>query len=321
MINNSWATRLYDELVGLHDKVAELDNLIQRDEGGEKIDVGEIQAVFDSLNTLLNSEYWTTILKKHEDDPREALWDGSGDNTADEPYYGDAIDFYKAVKLFHATAMEYWFRFKRMGGQHTLFELTGNGSDYHLMTKIERLYEDATSFLIYDDSVMEHAKQRTADRLVKMLEEAEEKTVHVTQPDMPTKPDTKPQNPAGITTTTKSKRSKVTTGTYQPGMDDIPDEISAQDGPVPPDAFRWNGTLQKGCPGTAWRLLDTLWKEQNRTSLISDLADPVWRDHAIVPDENQVGHVRKKTNKFLNDHQIPFKVSKKGDYISLKEKQ
>lgn len=110
----------------------------------------------------------------------------------------------------------------------------------------------------------------------------------------------------------------VMAGDKQEVSETLDNEKPAQDGPVPPDAFRWNGNLCDGCPGIAWRLLDALWKKDNKTSKIEDLKEPVWHEHSIAIDENQIGDVRKKVNKFLKEHKIPFQVSKKGEFITLK---
>jgi hypothetical protein len=90
------------------------------------------------------------------------------------------------------------------------------------------------------------------------------------------------------------------------------------DGPVPPDAFLYNGKRFGGLPPTAWRLIRELWSASGRTREIDFLADPVWRDHALYPDENQVGDVRKAANSFFKANELPFRVSKKGQFLTLK---
>ena len=158
--NRPWQTQLYDELVNLHDKAIDLDNLIRRSDNREEIDISEIHAVFKSLDDLLNSEYWVTTLKEHENEPRYVMCDETCGISPGDPYYGDAIDFYKAVNLFHGAAEDQWERHKHLGGHDVLLELTSNGSDINIMFKIEEYYEAATSYLIYEDGVLEHAKKR-----------------------------------------------------------------------------------------------------------------------------------------------------------------
>ncbi len=89
-------------------------------------------------------------------------------------------------------------------------------------------------------------------------------------------------------------------------------------GPVPPDAFRWDGKLHRGLAPTAWRLVHELWKADENSREIDSLAEPVWRDHAIGPDENQVAEVRKTSNAFFTACGLPFRVSKKAAYLTLK---
>lgn len=89
------------------------------------------------------------------------------------------------------------------------------------------------------------------------------------------------------------------------------------DGPVPPDAFCWRGKGYDEIPPTPWRLVDSLWTAKNRTREIASLGEPVWKDHVILPDENAITACRKVTNAFFSKHDIPFRVRKKGDYVSL----
>lgn len=96
-----------------------------------------------------------------------------------------------------------------------------------------------------------------------------------------------------------------------------PDEPPLVDGPIPPDKFRWDGAVIEGLQATPWRLLDVLWKASNKVHRIDELGGPVWRDHAIYPDETAFGSARKRVNEFLREGNVPYRVKKNGDYAVL----
>jgi hypothetical protein len=92
------------------------------------------------------------------------------------------------------------------------------------------------------------------------------------------------------------------------------------DGPVPPNAFFWNGSLFEGLQEVPWRLVNVLWSAKNRTLPIdTELGSVVWLDHAEVPGDDQIGGARKKANHFFSQNAIPLAVSKSSrTHVSLK---
>ncbi len=91
------------------------------------------------------------------------------------------------------------------------------------------------------------------------------------------------------------------------------------DGPVAPDAFRHNGQRYESLSPTPWRLVRELWEAPCRTCEIIDLREPVWGDHARDPGENEIAAARSGANAFFTKHELPFRVSKCGDFLTLKD--
>jgi len=49
-----------------------------------------------------------------------------------------------------------------------------------------------------------------------------------------------------------------------------------------------------------------LWGRRDRTASALDLAEPVWGDHELEPDKNQLGGTRRDINSFLRKHKVPL---------------
>ena len=96
--------------------------------------------------------------------------------------------------------------------------------------------------------------------------------------------------------------------------------LAEPDGPVAPNAFRWNGKLFEGLQEVPWRLVDALWIAKNQTLPIdTELGRLVWFDHAEVPGDDQIGGARNKANRFFLQHSVPLAVSKSSStHVSLK---
>lgn len=97
--------------------------------------------------------------------------------------------------------------------------------------------------------------------------------------------------------------------------------VVGADGPFGTDGFRWCGSDNHGLTPKPFRLVDALWKAPNRTLEFSDLAEPVFRDHAVSVTESTVGSLRREANNFFKTRELPFRVAISGDRVTLKEKK
>lgn len=66
------------------------------------------------------------------------------------------------------------------------------------------------------------------------------------------------------------------------------------------------------------RLLNFLLSRQDRQCLVEDLALPVWCDENESITDNQIGSLRRNTNKFFQTHAIPYEISTRAGYVRLK---
>ena len=94
-----------------------------------------------------------------------------------------------------------------------------------------------------------------------------------------------------------------------PGSD--PPAPTDQDGPCHPYTWRHKGqklpdhSLQRA----TWNLVKHLWNDPEHTATFDELAEPVFRDHSMVPDDNQIGKQRALANKFFSKRGISWKVA------------
>jgi hypothetical protein len=90
------------------------------------------------------------------------------------------------------------------------------------------------------------------------------------------------------------------------------------DGPLGPDAFIWEGKKYSGLSMIPWRLLFAIWNTRDRCLEINDtLGGEVWGDHALEPDDNAIGTARKACNTFFDEHPLPFRMQKRGNFVRI----
>lgn len=85
---------------------------------------------------------------------------------------------------------------------------------------------------------------------------------------------------------------------------------NAEEGPVAPNGFWYNGTRYDGMPPKPWLLVHHLWSCEAQECDIMDLAEPVWGDdnESVSPNGN-LGSVRRDANKFFRKKALPFRVT------------
>src|SRR5262249_2087302 len=83
-----------------------------------------------------------------------------------------------------------------------------------------------------------------------------------------------------------------------------PSDIRLDDGPVPPDKFRYQGNELIIQRPKVWNLISALWRAKRWTIAFDDLAQPVWGDHAKLVDESSLGSVRRDANNFFSENDI-----------------
>jgi hypothetical protein len=92
------------------------------------------------------------------------------------------------------------------------------------------------------------------------------------------------------------------------------------DGPVPPDAFWYKGSIFHGLQPKPYRLVEHLWTCTNMTADVRDLAEPVWGDHEAETGDNALGSVRRQANRFFQRHAIPYQVRIKNKTVLLERR-
>ena len=94
-----------------------------------------------------------------------------------------------------------------------------------------------------------------------------------------------------------------------------------EDGPCHLYTWRHNGRKldEQKLEPTTWRLLNHLWHAHERTAFLIDLAEPVFQDHELIPDKDQVGTQRSKANNFFKAEGILLKVKIKDDKVLLQK--
>ncbi len=101
----------------------------------------------------------------------------------------------------------------------------------------------------------------------------------------------------------------------------VPRDVSdgTADGPVHPGSFSWAGQSFSGLAPKPYRAVCYLWSQGNRTAPVDDLAEPVWEDHEMMPDNNAIGGLRRQINRFFRKHGIPFHAAVKNHCILLRD--
>ena len=81
------------------------------------------------------------------------------------------------------------------------------------------------------------------------------------------------------------------------------------DGPIPPNAFRWQGTVFEKCPPTSWKLLNYCWDSPNHCGGFDGMAEAVWGDSEYVFAGDPIRQAATKLTKFFKDHGIPLRCA------------
>lgn len=114
--------------------------------------------------------------------------------------------------------------------------------------------------------------------------------------------------------------SGIDAGVLPPGPKD-----SSDDGPIPPNAFRWQGEEYYGLSRKPWLLVAHMWPRKNKSSDDQALvASGIWDDLRDVTKDS-VGSVRRDANRFFRENRLPWSVtiskdpaSKNGMLVTLK---
>src|SRR5690349_8981862 len=93
-------------------------------------------------------------------------------------------------------------------------------------------------------------------------------------------------------------------------MNESTSQRSLPDGPCHPQTWRHAGsTLAPLClQPLTWNLVEFLWNKRDRTATFQELAEPVWRDHALTLGSAQIGRQRTLANRFFQKNGIPFLI-------------
>lgn len=82
-----------------------------------------------------------------------------------------------------------------------------------------------------------------------------------------------------------------------------------EDGPIPPNAFKWSGVVHHGLAPVPWKLLDFCWKSSNHSGPYDGMAEAVWGDRGELFSEDAVKSAAKKVREFFRDNDIPLTCS------------
>jgi len=82
------------------------------------------------------------------------------------------------------------------------------------------------------------------------------------------------------------------------------------DGPCPTYTWRHKGRkIDDRMQRATWELVNHLWGKKDLWAVFDELGKPMYGDHAMTPDGNQVGRQRGLANMFFRSHGIPWKVA------------
>jgi hypothetical protein len=86
----------------------------------------------------------------------------------------------------------------------------------------------------------------------------------------------------------------------------------------------YHGSMKiRGVRGQKWKLLDHLVAheafDEDNACFLEALAEPVWGDHAINVTPKKIDQLSSKTSKWLNFHQIPYRITRTGDCMWLEK--
>jgi hypothetical protein len=85
--------------------------------------------------------------------------------------------------------------------------------------------------------------------------------------------------------------------------------LHPQGGPCD-DGFRWQGKVSHGLGnGKPRQLIDFLWGREGHPATFEDLAKPIYGDHAVVVEYDQVRGLAARANSFFRENDIPLMVS------------
>ncbi|NLF70550.1 MAG: hypothetical protein GX575_16085 [Candidatus Anammoximicrobium sp.] len=102
-------------------------------------------------------------------------------------------------------------------------------------------------------------------------------------------------------------------GEGDPASRDVQDggDVSEdQDGPLPPNRFRFNGTCHNMRP-VPWKLLYAMWGRESRH--VNDVEAEVWED-SLPPEKT--GTTMYRVNKVLEKAGYPSKLSRCADFLT-----
>jgi hypothetical protein len=108
------------------------------------------------------------------------------------------------------------------------------------------------------------------------------------------------------------------TGEYWRALNTPAEQHAESDGPVV--GFRWrrNGELIEGTmQPAAWRMVNHLWKQPDRSASFDGLKVPVYDDSDHVADASNFGALRKAANKYFRVNSVPLRITIKKTAVSL----
>jgi len=90
------------------------------------------------------------------------------------------------------------------------------------------------------------------------------------------------------------------------------------DGPAV--GFRWRldgNIIQETMQPAAWRMVNYLWQQQDRSATFDSLKVPVYEDAEHIADADAFGSLRRAANGYFEAHGVPWRVGIKKTVVSL----
>jgi hypothetical protein len=93
----------------------------------------------------------------------------------------------------------------------------------------------------------------------------------------------------------------------------------AADGPIPPDAFLFDGHRFDGLARQPFLALQYLWTQPSRAATKEDLAEPVFGDTNELVTKGQLHNIRRDLNEFFRSHRLPFTARVANGYLTVEQ--
>lgn len=95
--------------------------------------------------------------------------------------------------------------------------------------------------------------------------------------------------------------------------------MSLPDGPSPPNLFAFAGETFEISSPAVWRLMNHVWNSPNRQASVNSLGNAVWNDIAHDISYLALATLRRNSNRFFRQHDLPFQMRISQEVVLIKD--